>query len=137
MSPTSTVLYSAGNTFPSDVLPLIGEAKDVCVLVKGYKIVRRLIGRGVVASLTLKVVVVTLATMATYLFQWEDAPYNLKVLGVIPEGLPSPSIPTFPKVSTLTIQYDGCLWGCLTSVESKAFTVHPEVNFKRQIYTQL
>ena len=41
---------------------------------------------------------VVVATMATYLGQWEDAPYNVKVLGKIPSGLPTPSIPSFPNV---------------------------------------
>lgn len=46
-----------------------------------------------------QVVVVVLATLATYLFSWEDAPYNVKVLGFIPSGLPLPAIPSFPNVS--------------------------------------
>lgn len=43
--------------------------------------------------------VVVLATLATYLFSWDDAPYNVKVLGYIPSGLPVPAIPSFPNVS--------------------------------------
>ena len=46
-----------------------------------------------------QVLVVILATLATYLFQWEDSPYNVKILGNIPSGLPPPSIPSFPTVS--------------------------------------
>lgn len=52
-----------------------------------------------VVHMLVQVVVVTLATLATYLGQWEYAPYNLKILGEIPAGLPSPRFPSFPDVS--------------------------------------
>ncbi|CAN0200794.1 unnamed protein product, partial [Hapterophycus canaliculatus] len=41
------------------------------------------------------VVVVVLATLATYLFGWENAPHNVKILGDIPIGLPPPALPSF------------------------------------------
>lgn len=47
----------------------------------------------------LKVVVVILATLATFLLGLENDPYNVKVLGDIPVGLPPPSLPSFPNVS--------------------------------------
>lgn len=47
----------------------------------------------------LKVVVVILATLVTYLLGLENEPYNVKVLGDIPVGLPPPSLPSFPNVS--------------------------------------
>ncbi|CAN0475305.1 unnamed protein product, partial [Ectocarpus sp. 8 AP-2014] len=47
----------------------------------------------------LKVVVVILATLVTFLLGLENDPYNVKVLGDIPVGLPPPSLPSFPTVS--------------------------------------
>lgn len=45
-----------------------------------------------------QVVVVILATLVTYLFDWENTA-GVKVLGKIPSGLPAPSVPSFPTVS--------------------------------------
>ncbi|CAN0326268.1 unnamed protein product [Pylaiella littoralis] len=45
-----------------------------------------------------QVVVVVLATLVTYLFGWDSDPYNVKVLGDIPVGLPPPALPSLPNV---------------------------------------
>ncbi|CAM9481878.1 unnamed protein product, partial [Discosporangium mesarthrocarpum] len=45
-----------------------------------------------------QVLVVVLATLVTFIFSLHRGPSNIKILGVVPAGLPVPSFPTFPTV---------------------------------------
>lgn len=57
-----------------------------------------------------QVVVVILATLVTYLFDWEHTA-DLKILGEIPSGLPAFRLPSFPHVSYTTYGVQGATVG--------------------------
>ncbi|CAM9508929.1 unnamed protein product [Chrysoparadoxa australica] len=51
------------------------------------------------APLPIQLLVVIVATAATYLLGLDKEPFNLEVLGVVPAGLPRPTMPTIPMVN--------------------------------------
>eukprot|EP00904_Undaria_pinnatifida_P011024 jgi/Undpi1/7051/HiC_scaffold_21.g09525.m1 len=109
---TSQLKHLVGYDLPKSILPVIWY--EAVTNVRNFNLTSIFIGlSGILVLWVFKklnnrylpnlplpsqVVVVVLATLATYLFSWEDAPYNVKVLGFIPSGLPLPAIPSFPNV---------------------------------------
>ncbi|CAM9135564.1 unnamed protein product [Ectocarpus sp. 6 AP-2014] len=109
---TSQLKHLVGYELPKAILPVIWyeavtnvpkfNIASVCVGVSGIlllMIFKKLNNRYLPhLPLPSQVVVVILATLVTFLLGLENDPYNVKVLGDIPVGLPPPSLPSFPTV---------------------------------------
>ncbi|CAM9422786.1 unnamed protein product [Ectocarpus sp. 4 AP-2014] len=109
---TSQLKHLVGYELPKAILPVIWyeavtnvpkfNIASVCVGVSGILLLMifKKLNHRYLPHLPLpsQVVVVVLATLVTFLLGLENDPYNVKVLGDIPVGLPPPSLPSFPNV---------------------------------------
>eukprot|EP00752_Nemacystus_decipiens_P001735 g1678.t1 len=109
---TSQLKHLVGYELPKAILPVIWI--EAVSNVHHFNITSLCIGvTGILALMLFKklnqrylpdlplpsqVVVVILATLAVYVFSFDEAPHNVKILGHIPDGLPPPAFPTFPNV---------------------------------------